>query len=300
MTPGPYHVPPPQQQMPMLPQPVYAPPTQTDSKAVIALILGIVSILCCVFGMLFGIPAIVLGAMSKRDINRSGGMLGGDGMAIGGMVMGGLATLISIGYIVVEIVTFAALGTASTAFPPTPYVPTSTYTTPLATGAIHTTELRHGGPLKDQLIAEVTSAKVAGEKVLLYEYAKGAIACAEFDRTLPDSEMQTALGSVRLVRVDVGEFAPSELAALGMAKPAYPWLYKLDTKPIAGGSKDDLAIVDSISGDEWTDNYSFNIAPVLEQFMSGTYVKHATAFPVPSAYKAPPAPSATHGLGIGL
>gem|GEM_PF-5932015 len=66
MTPGPYHVPPPQQQMPMLPQPVYAPPTQTDSKAVIALILGILSILCCGFGMLFGIPAIVLGAMSKR------------------------------------------------------------------------------------------------------------------------------------------------------------------------------------------------------------------------------------------
>ncbi len=200
-------------------------------------------------------------------------------------------------YIVVEIVTFAALGTTSTAYPPTPYIPPPTYTTPLATGAIHTTELKHGLPLKDQLTGEVTAAKTAGERVLVYEYAKGAIACVEFDRTLPDYEMQNALRNVRLVRVDVAEFTPSELAALGMAKPAYPWFYKLDTKMVAGG-KVDLVVVDSISGDEWTDNYSFNIAPVIEQFMSGTYVKHATAFPVPTVYKGPPAPTATADLGF--
>lgn len=297
MAPGPYPVPPPQQQMPMLPAPVYAPPSQTDSKAIISLILGIVSILCCGFGMLFGIPAIVLGAMSKRDINRSGGALGGDGMAIGGMVTGGLSTLISVGYIIVEIVTFASLGTTSTSYTATPYIPPPTYTTPLTTGAIHTTELkRTSGPLRDQLLGEVTAAKTAGEQVLVYEYARGAVACTEFDRTLGDFEMQRVLKNVRLVRVEANDFT-ADLPALGMNKSAYPWFYKLDSKPGSGG-KDELVVVDSISGDEWADNYSWNISPVLEQFLNGTYVK---AIPLPSGpvLKAPPKPGpAPHDLGF--
>jgi Domain of unknown function (DUF4190) len=292
MAPGPYPVPPQQPQMPMLPAPIYAPPSQTDSKAVIALILGIVSMLCCGFGMLFGIPAIVLGAMSKRDINRSGGTLGGDGMAIGGIVTGGISTLISLGYIVVQIVTFTSLGTSSTAYTATPYIPPPTYTTPLTTGAIHATELtKGGGPLKDQLLGEVIAARAAGEKVLVYEYARGAIACSEFDKTLADFEMQRVLANVRLVRVEAHEF-PADLPALGMNKASYPWFYKLDTTFVGG--KEEVTIADSISGDEWTDNYAWNISPVLEKFLAGTYVKTApvpTPLPVPTVYKGPPKPT---------
>ncbi len=279
----------------MMPAPIYAPPSQTDSKAVIALVLGIVSILCCGFGMLFGIPAIVLGAMSKRDINRSGGTLGGDGMAIGGMVTGGLSTLISLAYIAVQLVALTTLG-AAPPYTATPYTPPATYTTPLTTGAIHATELtKAGGPLKDQVLGEVLSAKAAGERVLVYEYARGAPACTEFDRTLSDFDMQRILKTVRLVRVEAFEFV-ADLPALAMNKTAYPWFWKLDSKTNASG-KDELLIVDSISGDEWGDNYTWNISPVLEAFMNGTYVKTAPdPLIAPPPLKTPPKPKPALGF----
>ncbi len=66
----------------------YQPPStqQTDSKATASLVLGILSLLC--FSILTGIPAIILGHMSKANIRRSMGRLKGDGMATAGLVMG--------------------------------------------------------------------------------------------------------------------------------------------------------------------------------------------------------------------
>jgi hypothetical protein len=63
----------------------YAPP-ETDGKAVGSLILGILAIFP--FGLLAGIPAVVLGHMSKSSIARSRGRLKGEGMATAGLVMG--------------------------------------------------------------------------------------------------------------------------------------------------------------------------------------------------------------------
>src|ERR1700757_1123111 len=59
---------------------------QTDGKATASLIFGILSLLC--FSILAGIPAIILGHMSKANIRRSMGRLKGDGMATAGLVMG--------------------------------------------------------------------------------------------------------------------------------------------------------------------------------------------------------------------
>src|SRR4029077_275930 len=50
---------------------------QTDGKATASLILGILSLLC--LSVLAGIPAIILGHMSKANIRRSMGRLKGDG-----------------------------------------------------------------------------------------------------------------------------------------------------------------------------------------------------------------------------
>lgn len=47
---------------------------QTDAKAVVALFLGLTSF---VFGPATGIPAIILGSVSRRDIDRSGGRFTG-------------------------------------------------------------------------------------------------------------------------------------------------------------------------------------------------------------------------------
>ena len=60
-------------------------PEATSGKAVAALILGLMSLCLSIFT---GIPAIILGAMSLSQIKRSRGRLGGQGMAIAGIVLG--------------------------------------------------------------------------------------------------------------------------------------------------------------------------------------------------------------------
>jgi len=54
------------------------PPPETESKAIIALVLSIVSFF--LLPVLPAIAALVLASSSKRDIQASGGRLGGEGM----------------------------------------------------------------------------------------------------------------------------------------------------------------------------------------------------------------------------
>jgi hypothetical protein len=65
----------------------YAQP-ETDGKAVASLVLGILSF---IFSVLTGIPAIILGHISRSEIRKSAGRLGGDGMALAGLIMGYLS-----------------------------------------------------------------------------------------------------------------------------------------------------------------------------------------------------------------
>lgn len=58
---------------------------QTDAKAVVSLFLGLASF---VFGPATGIPAIILGSISARDIDRSGGRYGGIAIARTGTLAG--------------------------------------------------------------------------------------------------------------------------------------------------------------------------------------------------------------------
>lgn len=59
---------------------------QTDGKAIGSLICGIASV--TIFSILAGIPAIILGHISRSDIRKSGGRLKGEGMALAGLIMG--------------------------------------------------------------------------------------------------------------------------------------------------------------------------------------------------------------------
>ncbi len=62
-------------------------PQQTDGGAIASLVLGIASFALCL-SFIAGIPAIVLGHISRSKIRRSGGRLKGDGMALAGLIMG--------------------------------------------------------------------------------------------------------------------------------------------------------------------------------------------------------------------
>ncbi len=70
---------------------------ETDGKAVASLVLGLLSFL---LSFLTGIPAIILGHMSRGEIRRSGGRLKGDGMAVAGLVLG----YISVAFIPVALI----------------------------------------------------------------------------------------------------------------------------------------------------------------------------------------------------
>lgn len=72
--------------------------TEKNSLGVWALVLGIVSILCCGIGVLAGIPAVILGRKSKEAAAQgqaNNGTLGNVGMILGwiGIVLGVLYLL---------------------------------------------------------------------------------------------------------------------------------------------------------------------------------------------------------------
>lgn len=243
------------------------PPAGTESKASISLILGLLSVFC--FGIFAGIPAIILGFMSRRDIERSGQALGGGGMAVGGIVTGALGSLMSlatIGFMIFGIL--GAKHAASTftppAFPATTSVPTGAPPKTAAVGSIKVVDLsKSGGPLETQLTEEHTHALGEGSSLLVETTASWSSDCKEISAALYDKRMQKALEHVTLVRVDADDFA-ADLTALKMYTPSVPFFFKVDATAHP---------TDSISGDEWDDNTAANMAPVLESFLRGTLPK---------------------------
>ena len=74
-------------------------PAQTEDKAVISLVLGILSLIS--LSILAGIPAIILGGMSKKNIRASGGRLTGEGIATVGIVMGWVSVALAVLFLLV-------------------------------------------------------------------------------------------------------------------------------------------------------------------------------------------------------
>jgi hypothetical protein len=80
---------------------VHSPPT--DGQAVAALVLGILGLVMC--PVICSIIAIILGKISQRKIEESGGTLGGLGMAKAGWILGIIGVVVGILWIVI----FAAI-----------------------------------------------------------------------------------------------------------------------------------------------------------------------------------------------
>jgi hypothetical protein len=78
--------------------PIYVDPVRsgarTSGKAIASLVLGCASFF---FWILTSIPGIILGILALRDIKRSQGMVTGEGLAIGGIVTGGIGSFMGIG-----------------------------------------------------------------------------------------------------------------------------------------------------------------------------------------------------------
>lgn len=90
----------------------YGTPQATSSTAaIISLIFGIVSWFA--LPLIGALIAIVSGHMARGEIRRSGGNLGGDGMAMAGLILGYLNLLVTIGVICVFFMLLVAAGSAA-------------------------------------------------------------------------------------------------------------------------------------------------------------------------------------------
>src|SRR5262249_50661385 len=68
-----------------------------DSRAVFSLVLGVLAIPLSIFA---GIPAVVLGHISRSTVRRSAGRLRGSGLALMGLILGYLSVVILVSVIV--------------------------------------------------------------------------------------------------------------------------------------------------------------------------------------------------------
>ena len=67
--------------------PAGVPGIPNSGLAIASLVLGIVSFLCCT-GIVTAIPGVITGHMARSEIRTAGGRLGGDGMALTGIILG--------------------------------------------------------------------------------------------------------------------------------------------------------------------------------------------------------------------
>jgi hypothetical protein len=223
-------------------------------------------------GFLAGVPAIVIGAMSRKEIDRSQGALSGGGLAAGGIVTGLFGTGISL------IVLVTLLGGAVDSVKDSEPRTASPLRVPIAAGtrsygALDVVDLDAKRPLKAQL-TEIT--KVAGVKnrvVVLQTYVRTSKECAEVSAALPDTRMQRALSNVTLVRVDIDVFE-DDLGSMRVETESAPWFYKLDMNG---------RVTDAISAEEWDANIPENMAPILGDFARGTLGSRRSPSPVGTA-----------------
>lgn len=82
----------------------------TNNKATVSLVTGVSSLVlswCCGLGLV-GIVAVVMGVKARREIESSGGAEQGDGLALGGIITGGIATVLGLLFLVLIIVALVA------------------------------------------------------------------------------------------------------------------------------------------------------------------------------------------------
>ncbi|MDB6116486.1 MAG: hypothetical protein JWO08_267 [Verrucomicrobiaceae bacterium] len=65
----------------------------TDGTAIASMVLGILSLIS---GFITGLPAVLCGHMARSTIRRSGGAYSGDGLAVGGLILGYVTSTLTV------------------------------------------------------------------------------------------------------------------------------------------------------------------------------------------------------------
>jgi len=75
---------------------------QDKTLAIVSLVCGILSLTCC--GAVTGIAAIITGFMAKNNVDANPQQYGGRGLALAGMIMGGISTVLTVLYLLLVVV----------------------------------------------------------------------------------------------------------------------------------------------------------------------------------------------------
>ncbi|MCW2760276.1 MAG: hypothetical protein JWR85_477 [Marmoricola sp.] len=80
----------------------YGQPQRTSPLAIVSLVLGILGIPCCSFFVL-GVAAAVTGFIARKQIGDSNGQLKGAGMAMAGLVLGIIGTIVGLVLLILRV-----------------------------------------------------------------------------------------------------------------------------------------------------------------------------------------------------
>ena len=89
-------------------QPPMAMQGQNQTLPIISLVLGIIS-LCCYIGWATGPAALITGYLGMKNCNNDPNQYGGKGLAIAGMIVGGIFMAIWLIYWIIIIVVYGSL-----------------------------------------------------------------------------------------------------------------------------------------------------------------------------------------------
>lgn len=217
----------------------YRPQPRTESKAIASLVLGVSSLMC--LGAITGLPAVILGALARKDIDRSSGALTGRSIAAGGIVSGLFGT--GLGFVMLLFVLGGALESSSGE----------------GASALKVVDLREDRSFGAQMRVVVEDAKAEHKTVILQTHSQRDVRCAQIAAALPDARVQRALSNVTLVRVDVDRYG-SELHALHIEPRSAPYFYVLDESALP---------VDAMSGGEVDPSAPEKMGPTLAAFARG-------------------------------
>ena len=92
--------------------PFQPPPGMPDGAnktlPIVSLVFGIVS-LCCYISPLTGLVALITGYLGMKNANTDPANFGGKGLAIAGMITGGIMFLVGLGYYIIVILAYAGM-----------------------------------------------------------------------------------------------------------------------------------------------------------------------------------------------
>jgi len=76
---------------------------QNQTLAIVSLVLGIVSLICCYAQIIIGPAALITGFLARKNANTNPAENGGGGLALAGMITGAIGTLIGILLLILQV-----------------------------------------------------------------------------------------------------------------------------------------------------------------------------------------------------